>query len=239
MSARDGGPPVVRPTMASTVSLVGSRPVDDRGMAASGRDDDAIDPSIVVGLLAEASRLRVFAAGALGAATLAEVGAAAALDTSSTLRALDRLVTGGLVSRSSPRPGRVAGGPRVAAPGATYRVRQERITAAARARAEQAPPVAFEGEETLPDEQREVLRNFMADGRLASVPVARSKRLILLDFLAGRFEPGRVYPEREVNLMLGTVHADYAALRRYLVDEGFLERRGGFYWRAGGTFDIS
>ena len=35
-----------------------------------------------------------------------------------------------------------------------------------------------------------------------------------------------------------TARGAYAALRRYLVDEGFLERRDGFYWRVGGTFDI-
>ena len=61
---------------------------------------------------------------------------------------------------------------------------------------------------------------------------------MVLDYLAGKFEPGRVYPERDVNFVLGMVHADYAALRRYLVDEGFLQRRDGFYWRAGGTFDV-
>jgi hypothetical protein len=33
-------------------------------------------------------------------------------------------------------------------------------------------------------------------------------------------------------------HGDYATLRRYLVDDGFLERREGFYWRAGGSFDL-
>ena len=33
-------------------------------------------------------------------------------------------------------------------------------------------------------------------------------------------------------------YGDYSALpRRYLVDEEFLERREGFYWRTGGTFD--
>ena len=40
-------------------------------------------------------------------------------------------------------------------------------------------------------------------------------------------------------MVLGRFHPDFAALRRYLVDEGFMERRGGFYWRAGGTFDVS
>ena len=33
-------------------------------------------------------------------------------------------------------------------------------------------------------------------------------------------------------------HPDHAALRRYLVDEGFLTRDAGFYWRSGGTVAI-
>jgi hypothetical protein len=41
-----------------------------------------------------------------------------------------------------------------------------------------------------------------------------------------------------VNLMLGKFHPDTAALRRYLVDDGFLERERGEYWRAGGRFDV-
>jgi len=38
-----------------------------------------------------------------------------------------------------------------------------------------------------------------------------------------------------VNLVLGRWHADTAALRRYLVDEGFLDRADRQYWRTGGT----
>jgi len=34
------------------------------------------------------------------------------------------------------------------------------------------------------------------------------------------------------------LHPDHAALRRYLVDEGFLERAGGIYWRTGGTVEL-
>ena len=40
-----------------------------------------------------------------------------------------------------------------------------------------------------------------------------------------------------VNLILAQVHPDTAALRRYLVDEGILDRERGEYWRSGGTFD--
>jgi hypothetical protein len=38
-----------------------------------------------------------------------------------------------------------------------------------------------------------------------------------------------------VNRVLARWHPDTAALRRYLVDEGFLDRDGGQYWRTGGT----
>ncbi|HEV7148233.1 MAG TPA: DUF2087 domain-containing protein [Pedococcus sp.] len=36
---------------------------------------------------------------------------------------------------------------------------------------------------------------------------------------------------------MSAFHDDVAALRRYLVDEGFLDRRDGQYWRAGGSVD--
>jgi Uncharacterized protein conserved in bacteria (DUF2087) len=33
-------------------------------------------------------------------------------------------------------------------------------------------------------------------------------------------------------------HPDYAALRRYLVDEGFMKQEQGVYCRSGGTVDM-
>jgi hypothetical protein len=60
----------------------------------------------------------------------------------------------------------------------------------------------------------------------------------VLDWLAQRFEPGRRYSEAMVNLSLGQVHPDTAALRRYLVDDGFLSRDHGEYWRTGGRVDV-
>ena len=82
-----------------------------------------------------------------------------------------------------------------------------------------------------------MLRSFVRDGRLVSIPAVRSKRLVVLDRLSQEFEPGKRYSEKMVNLILGRWHADTAALRRYLVDEGFLERAAGEYWRAGGTVE--
>jgi hypothetical protein len=50
-------------------------------------------------------------------------------------------------------------------------------------------------------------------------------------FLAERFEPDRLYDEREVNAILADDAPDPATLRRLLVDHGFLGRRNGAYWR--------
>lgn len=83
-----------------------------------------------------------------------------------------------------------------------------------------------------------VFTAFFVGGRLQAVPVKRSKRLVVLDHLARAFEPGVRYPESEVNVRLLQFHPDYALLRRYLVDEGFLTRDQGIYWRTGGSVDL-
>jgi hypothetical protein len=80
-----------------------------------------------------------------------------------------------------------------------------------------------------------VLRAFVVDGRLRQIPAKVSKRLVVLDWLAQDFEIGTHYSEAMVNLILGKRHPDVAALRRYLVDAGFLDRAGGEYWRSGGS----
>ena len=83
-----------------------------------------------------------------------------------------------------------------------------------------------------------VLRAFVSpDGSLTSIPTKIRKRLVVLDLLAQEFEPGEKYAETDVNNRLRAYHPDVAALRRYLVEEGFLDRADGSYWRAGGTVD--
>jgi hypothetical protein len=84
-----------------------------------------------------------------------------------------------------------------------------------------------------------VLRSFFTeDGRLHTIPSRHTKRLVVLDRLAQEFEPGQTYPEAAVNEVLQRFHPDHAALRRYLVENGFLTREDGWYWRSGGTFDV-
>ena len=179
----------------------------------------------LVGLLAEEDSRKVVAALVLGATSLDAVVEIAGLGVRDATAALERLAAGGLVETD---PG-----------GKGLRLAAERFKEAAqeeaRRRASAVPVDAFEG---VPADARAVLRNFVAGGRLRQIPASQAKRRVVLDWLAARFEPGKTYPERDVNLLLGMAHADVAALRRYLVDEEFLERRDGFYWRAGGTFEV-
>lgn len=79
---------------------------------------------------------------------------------------------------------------------------------------------------------------FIRDGRLVQIPASRSKRLAVLEQIAASFEPGVRYPERAVDTVLRAWHRDYASLRRYLVDEGFMTRDKGIYWRSGGQVTV-
>jgi hypothetical protein len=84
-----------------------------------------------------------------------------------------------------------------------------------------------------------LLRVFLGGDRIERLPAKQSRRRLLLDVIAQAFEPGVRYSERRVSLFLACVHDDYAALRRYLVDEDFLSRAEGQYWRSGGTVHLS
>ncbi len=91
----------------------------------------------------------------------------------------------------------------------------------------------------LSAEDQRVVANFIGDdGRLHTIPSKRSKLLVVLDHVAQQFEPGETYTEAEVNEVLRRFHPDFAALRRYLVENLFLEREDGVYWRIGGTVDV-
>ncbi len=70
--------------------------------------------------------------------------------------------------------------------------------------------------------------------RLKNFPKKDKKKVVILAELAALFVKGQEYAEKEVNALLGEVYPDYATLRRYLVDYGFLKRtRGGEkYWLA-------
>jgi DNA-binding HxlR family transcriptional regulator len=78
-----------------------------------------------------------------------------------------------------------------------------------------------------------VLRAFIVDGRLGSIPAQEKKRLVVLAYLRDRcFPEDREFTEKEVNERLAVFHADVAALRRHFVDAKLMTREAGRYRRA-------
>ncbi len=86
-------------------------------------------------------------------------------------------------------------------------------------------------------EEVDVLGRFFSGGRLQSIPANLTKRRVILERLAQEFEPGLRYDEADVNFRLQLFYHDYASLRRYLVDEGMMDRADGVYWRTGGRYE--
>jgi hypothetical protein len=82
-------------------------------------------------------------------------------------------------------------------------------------------------------ELEKVVRTFLRDGRLVSIPAKPRKRDLLLPvILDSCFPDDRDYEEKEVNMRLALLHPDVAAIRRYLVDGGLMTREAGIYRRA-------
>jgi hypothetical protein len=147
-----------------------------------------------------------------------------------TLRTFASLVLGRSAGHSPEALRKLAGGGLAACDeSGAWRATPERFRELLRARAEP-------GEELSAEER--VLRTFLVNGRLTTLTMRRDKRLVVLRYIATVFEPGVRYPEKDVNVALRAFHDDYAALRRYLVDEMFLSREGNVYWRSGGPVDV-
>jgi len=78
---------------------------------------------------------------------------------------------------------------------------------------------------------RKVLRDYMEEGRLRSIPHQWKKRQVILRYLVKQFEWDRRYAEREVNEIISRTHDDFATLRRELIDNRLMAREREVYWR--------
>jgi hypothetical protein len=81
------------------------------------------------------------------------------------------------------------------------------------------------------NEVEKTLAAYLKGEWLSHIPVKPAKRLIVLEWLAQKFEVDQRYPEKQVNEILNRHFDDHASLRRALVDYGFMERDQGIYWR--------
>jgi hypothetical protein len=79
---------------------------------------------------------------------------------------------------------------------------------------------------------RKVLNDFLLpDGSLKKIPAQQKKLLAVLQHLLKEFEPGRAYPEKEVNAILARFYPDTASLRRAMIEYKLMRREAGTYSR--------
>jgi len=77
--------------------------------------------------------------------------------------------------------------------------------------------------------RKKVLTAFFEYGKLKAIPAQRKKERICLEEIAKAFEADRVYEEKEVNAIIGEFFEDYCTLRRDMISEGIMERKGTSY----------
>jgi hypothetical protein len=179
-------------------------------------------PEEILRALADPERLAVAGALARGSASANELAEQLDLPIQRVRRHLNRLTGTGVAVAESDRR--------------TFRLQAEALRDAAREIGPSRDAGLALG--AVYEEEEAVMRHYFRGGRLREIPAKLSKRLVILTRLALEFEPGVRYSEREVNATLKRFHHDYAALRRYLVDEEFLTRERGQYWRSGGPVEL-
>ena len=82
--------------------------------------------------------------------------------------------------------------------------------------------------------EQKVFRSYVDGQYLKQIPTQHKKRLVILRWLVQDFELGVQYTEKEVSERLKQHNPDYAALRRYMVEDRLMQRENGIYWRIDG-----
>ncbi|MFE1590623.1 DUF2087 domain-containing protein [Streptomyces sp. NPDC058737] len=199
------------PNDRSDTSVRASEPPNDPAQASA--------LAALPALFAEESRVRAFAAVALGAGDAAQVARAAGLSAKEAAGALRRLRDQGVVTTGAD------GGLAVA---------HDRFRELARA-GRPAPQAARDAAAAGGDGPADiVVRTFVRDGRLIRLPARWTRKKVVLRHIAEQtFAPGVEYPERTVDEKLRAWcedgEVDHVTLRRYLVDLGHLRRSDGVY----------
>ncbi len=88
---------------------------------------------------------------------------------------------------------------------------------------------AFSDDETLEAWEQKVLSVFLDGETVVQIPAGEKKRMVLVRWIAAKFEEGRDYPEREVNEIIKQHHIDSAYFRRMMVETGLMTRANGVY----------
>ncbi|HEL1692448.1 DUF2087 domain-containing protein [Streptococcus suis] len=72
---------------------------------------------------------------------------------------------------------------------------------------------------------QDIQEKFFRDGKLLVIPKKLKSKQVLFAYLQEELaKKGSTFTEKDVNTFLAEIYDDYAILRRYLVDYGYLSR---------------
>lgn len=77
------------------------------------------------------------------------------------------------------------------------------------------------------EEKEKVLSTYFKDGlkgMLSTFPSKEKRKIIVLQHILTRFDRNKKYSEKEINEVLKSIYQDFATIRRYLIEYGFMER---------------
>ena len=88
----------------------------------------------------------------------------------------------------------------------------------------------------LPEMHNNLLDKYLdKEGKVKIYPSKRKYKILVLEYIASKFEISKNYTEAEINNILNQYHTfgDWALLRRELFEAGFLGRNGNcsVYWK--------
>ncbi|GAA0337892.1 DUF2087 domain-containing protein [Bacillus carboniphilus] len=77
------------------------------------------------------------------------------------------------------------------------------------------------------EEREKVLKTYFKEGLegpLDSFPSKEKRKIIILQHIIKRFELNKKYTEKDINTILKSIFHDFATIRRYLIEYGFMDR---------------
>ncbi|MGE5458096.1 MAG: metalloregulator ArsR/SmtB family transcription factor [Methanococcaceae archaeon] len=88
----------------------------------------------------------------------------------------------------------------------------------------------FIEEERVKSYREKVLKTFFKRNKIQKLPVQHKKKIIILEELLKKFEPGKKYKEEAVNEIILNHYEDYCTVRRLFIEEGMMQRENQVYW---------
>lgn len=88
---------------------------------------------------------------------------------------------------------------------------------------------------TTEEAEEKILKDFLSCRnpiKLTNFPAMEKKKIVILRAIVQELDRDRVYTEKELNEFLKQIYDDYATLRRYMIEYGFMERTSDCskYW---------